>query len=655
MALALAISPAQAGFERGLEKMLGKQARNAIESQYEVIAEGPTAEYVDRVGRSLVEVSPRHDVEYTFKLLDTEQINAFALPWGYVYITTGMLQFVDSSDQLAGVVGHEIAHVAQKHSLDAFKKQFWTSLFFGVIDAPATVLTLGQVGATLYLLRHSRKDEQEADRLGAGYSYRAGYDPSQLADFLRKLDEEHGRKLGTIEVYLSTHPTGERRQERLAALAELDRGDAQVAARVAQGFLGRHQANQAVTRLRRAVALAPGEAAARAGLARAYAELGERELARGELDRAKALGLHDTREIEESLAAPPAREPEVSVAPSAAEKQVKQARTAAAAWSLEVQQPIRQIEEKAQSLERKVRGLARRMSMAGSFGQPTYTTQRVMEKARHALYLIAETTDRVAAVGKRFRSIAAGATEVAEMLERDSAAPASAADRAQWQALARDIAGGVAEAEEHSDQVVQQALEAAGLADRAAGELSSAVSAISPGVGPFGNLDRDFAFLRLAESEVDSALRMAADALAASDEARLALRGWRARELSWRLSAAYLDAPPAHRPALRRIAGAMIAADADALVPDAAAGFGAVVLRALRPEASSAGDAPERPAEGGAAGSVETADHEGLMLKLLLADVEREAEARAEWRGTSAPAPASSPSAETAATGPATN
>lgn len=633
---ALTITSAQAGLDRSIEKTLGRQARSAIESQYKVVKDGVAAEYVQRVGATVVATSPRHDIAYTFSLLDTEQINAFALPWGYVYVTTGMLNFVDSSDQLAGVMGHEIGHVVEKHSLDAFKKQFWTSMFFGVIDAPATLATLGQVGATLYLLRHSRKDEQAADTLGAGYAYAAGYDPSQLAAFLRKLDAEHGRKPSTIEVYLSTHPTGERRQERLAELPQMKLDNPQAAVRVAQGFLSRHLVNQAVVAYRRAVRLAPDDAAAHAGLARAYAELGEAELARQAQRRAQAPGPGD------AVAAAPPSTPSATASGEAAppspadELELKRARAAAGAWGQQLQEPARALAERAKSLDNTARGLARRMNMAGAFATSTLSAERVMEKAQYALYMIAETSDRIGALADGMESSAAGAAEVAEAVERGFAAPSAAADRAQWRTLAADITDGIARTSGHNDQARRQALEAADLADKAAAQLGSALSSLSSSTDVFGTLDRGLAFVGLAEGEVDDALGNARNALGRSGEAMATLHGWRADELSWRLSAAYLEAPPGHRPALRTMAVAMIGES-----PQTAAAeedFGAALLRvASGPGASPSPPSPDEKIAPEGPEKTQATTYADLMLKLVLADVTREAQAREEWRDAPAP------------------
>jgi predicted Zn-dependent protease len=673
----LSVTATHAGLDRSIEKMLGKQARDAVESQYVVIAQGPAADYVSRIGMAIVAVSPRHDIQYTFKILDTEQINAFALPWGYVYVTTGMLRFVDSSDQLSGVMGHEIAHVAERHSVQQFKKQFWSTLLFGVIDAPATVATAGQIGATLYLLRYSRKDEQAADKLGAGYAYLAGYDASQLAGFLAKLDKQQQHQPSTIEVYLSTHPTGERRQERLAEIPEVNQKDPAAVTRTAKGYLDRHLANQAVVEYRRAVEVAPQDATAQLGLAQAYGELGERDLARQALARATELGARDSSAARAAIAAAPAPAADPTKAlPAADQQQIKQTVAAAAEWSANAQDPAKQMQDRSKSLEDKVRALARRMSMAGSLGRPTFEGQRVLEKADVALYLIAETSDEVGAIAEGLKSLSAGATEVAQLLETAAARAASADEQAQWRALTADMTAGIARAGEETPNVTSQAVEAAKRADAAAGQLGSAVNTLASDIDVFGRRPGLTPFAGLAEGDVDRALKTAREALESARKATAALRGWRTSELTWQISAAYLDTPAPQRAALTNMCASMLDMPAKALTADPAAGFGAAVLTAMTPkpiakEASAAGaepapaaasssqggkaspggsaPAPESPPsatspEGGnkastaepapPAATPQPPTGEDLMLKLILADVKREAEARAKWQGS---------------------
>ena len=673
--LALAVTAAHAGLDRSIEKMLGKQSRDAVESQYAVIAQGPAAEYVQRVGRQLVEASPRHDIEYTFKVIDTDQVNAFALPWGYVYVTTGMLRFLDSSDELAGVMGHEIAHVAEKHSLSQFKKQFWATMLFGVIDAPATLLTVGQVGTTFYLLRHSRKDEQAADKLGAGYAYLAGYDPSQLSGFLSKLDKERKNQPSKLEIYLSTHPTEQRREQRLAELPEVNQKNPEVVARRAKGFLDRHLANQAVVEYRRAVDLAPHDSGVRAGLARAYAELGETDLARQELGRAAGLSPGDKSKVEALLAASSVAPSSSAAAPSEADQaRLKQAQDAAALWSADAQDPVRRIEEQSKSLQDKVKQLARRMNMVGTFGSPGYGAERVMEKAGIALYLIAETRDRVNGAAEELKSVSSGAVDALGLVKQSYEQPASADDRAQWQALMEEIAGVVAGASDSGGRVAQQALDAAKRADDAAGQLGSALNSLAADFDSFGGV-RGVPFMGLAEGDVDRALKSARDAFEASRKVDSALHDWTVRELSWRLSTAYLNTPARARPALRRMAAAMIGTDAQSVAPEpaasgaraaleqdaAVAGFGATLVKVIAAKtaahkadasAKQPQPAPTAPPAGGEKSPAPAPDSapkqatepqaptgDDLMLKLILADAKREADARSQRQGAASAAP----------------
>jgi Zn-dependent protease with chaperone function len=696
-ALALTVTAAHAGLDRSIEKMLGKQARDAIESEYTVIG-GPAGDYVQRMGRALVAVQPRHDIEFTFKIIDTDQVNAFALPWGYVYVTSGMLRFVNSSDELAGVIGHEVSHVAERHAVEQFKQQFWTSLLLGVINAPAAALTAGRLGSTLYLLRHSRKDEQAADRLGATYAYLAGFDASQLSDFLGRLDQANKREPSKLEVYLSTHPTGERRLERLAQLPQVNGKDPQMLIRSARGLLDRHATNQAVVQYRRALALAPNDVAGHAGLALAYAELGAADLARRELALTPEIGAREREQVEQALAASapdvasrdriaaatgtavvaatvraatattgggdPAPTPTVGTSdafpPSAADKQrLKDTMIAAATWGANMRDPARTVEQQGKALGERVRALVQRMNVAGTMALPSFGGERILEKAEQALYLIAQTGDEVNAVAKGLKATSSGAAQVLTAIERAYDQPASGAppaggdDQMQRQALVQEISDGVARAKALSPTATQQALDGAKRADAAAGQLASALNAMTivPGdVDVFGRV-RMSPFMNFAESDVDRAISMARDALATSRKASAALAGWSADQWSWQLSAAYLAAPAAQRSALRSAAAAMLDAPAPALAPERGAGFGAMVRRTIVAKiASGQAQAGQAVGKSPLAATDKQADGkndrqrarsptgEELMLKLILAEVEREAAARSKW----AAAPAAS-------------
>jgi predicted Zn-dependent protease len=157
------------------------------------------AAYVERVGQSLARYSEVTDVQYSFTVLDDDNINAFALPGGYVHVTRGLLALASNEAELAGVLGHEIGHVAARHAAQRYSTATAASVGIGVLGVlgaiaglPSPVTDLAgsglQTGAAIYLQSYSRDQEMEADRLGIRYMTRAGYDPEALVGFFRKLD-----------------------------------------------------------------------------------------------------------------------------------------------------------------------------------------------------------------------------------------------------------------------------------------------------------------------------------------------------------------------------------------------------------------------------------------------------------------------------------
>lgn len=217
------------------EIRLGREADREIVEQLGVVEDSALAAYVARVGEAvLAESHLRRDgalreyreTPFTFRVLDTEGVNAFALPGGYVYVTRGLLAHLDSEAQLAVVLGHEVAHVAARHSSrDALKTGLVT---LGVRGAGAlgeevggvggVLAELGGMSAALLVLRHSRDDERESDALGVEYAARAGYDAAEGAAFFAALRRMRLRE-GSFPSFLSTHPDPGRREETVRALA----------------------------------------------------------------------------------------------------------------------------------------------------------------------------------------------------------------------------------------------------------------------------------------------------------------------------------------------------------------------------------------------------------------------------------------------------
>jgi predicted Zn-dependent protease len=192
------------------EIALGKQMAQEVERQAKIVDDPIIAEYVNRLGQNLVRNSDAK-VPFTIKVLDTEEVNAFALPGGFFFVNTGLILKADSEAELAGVMGHEIAHVAARHGTRQATR--------GDIAQIATIPLIFMGGWTGYAIRQgaslaipmgfltfSRAFEREADYLGLQYMYKAGYDPTAFVDFFEKIESLEKKKPGSISKVFSTHP-----------------------------------------------------------------------------------------------------------------------------------------------------------------------------------------------------------------------------------------------------------------------------------------------------------------------------------------------------------------------------------------------------------------------------------------------------------------
>lgn len=187
---------------------LGRSVDARIREEYDVSGDEQVNEPVRRVGERIAAHSGRDDVPFSFTVLDSDQINAFAAPGGFIYVTTGLLDRVENEDELACVLGHEVAHVAARHSIKHFEHR-------QALAVPAVFISAATGGradwavdlaATLGMLSYSRRDELEADELGMLYARRAGYDPAAMVSFLGKLGEVEQKTPRLVIAPLSTHP-----------------------------------------------------------------------------------------------------------------------------------------------------------------------------------------------------------------------------------------------------------------------------------------------------------------------------------------------------------------------------------------------------------------------------------------------------------------
>ncbi|MCG2633544.1 MAG: M48 family metalloprotease [Gammaproteobacteria bacterium] len=222
------------------EVRTGAQMHPQIVQQYGLYNNQALQKYVDRVGQELARVSHRPELNYRFTLLDSPVINAFALPGGYIYITRGLLIYLNSVDQLAAVLGHELGHVTARHSVQQQAAAGAANIGYtiGSILVPglgsAGVSDLFNVVSTGILRGYGRDHELEADRLGAIYLARAGYEPEAMIDVIRVLKDQdsfaaerakaEGREHQGYHGLFSTHPDNDDRLHNVvgtaAALAE---------------------------------------------------------------------------------------------------------------------------------------------------------------------------------------------------------------------------------------------------------------------------------------------------------------------------------------------------------------------------------------------------------------------------------------------------
>lgn len=226
------------GYSWEEEKKIGKQSDKQIQQQYGVYDNEEIQSYVDKIGQQVLQTSHMRgedteekyrETEFHFRVLNSPITNAFALPGGYVYVTRGLLGHLRNEAQLAVVLGHEIGHVAARHSSQrAFEQQIGQLALIGgavagqeLLGIPGqSILNIGSQAAQFLFLSYSRDDERESDNLGVEYAAKQNYMSSEGADFfatLRRKSEQSGQSLPTWQ---STHPDPSSREDRIPELAK---------------------------------------------------------------------------------------------------------------------------------------------------------------------------------------------------------------------------------------------------------------------------------------------------------------------------------------------------------------------------------------------------------------------------------------------------
>jgi predicted Zn-dependent protease len=200
------------------EISIGRDVAENVRSEYGVDSDPAKNARVRGIGERLVAVCSRPDLPYTFEVLDTDDVNAFAVMGGPVFVTNGLMNAVGSDDgQLASVIGHEIAHITRRHGVRQLEKALGLSVIVSLLTSGKSedAETVARVASNLAMQGWSRDDEKDADLVGVDYAVAARFDGWGLVRFLEKLMREQGNQ-SKFEVYLSSHPSYENRINRIS-------------------------------------------------------------------------------------------------------------------------------------------------------------------------------------------------------------------------------------------------------------------------------------------------------------------------------------------------------------------------------------------------------------------------------------------------------
>jgi predicted Zn-dependent protease len=206
------------------EVQMGRSIDSEVRKQYQVVAGGAAADRVQRIGARIAAVSDRRDFPYHFALLQSDEVNAFAAPGGYVYVTGGLESMAESDAELAAVMAHEVGHVAAGHSVQQLQTalgfQIFSDLLLGDKGGAAARAAADIAFSNVIMTGFSRSDEFEADEIGVKYAASAGYDPYGMASFFEKLEQrERAGNINRNFEFLMSHPNTPERRRRAEALA----------------------------------------------------------------------------------------------------------------------------------------------------------------------------------------------------------------------------------------------------------------------------------------------------------------------------------------------------------------------------------------------------------------------------------------------------
>lgn len=215
--LALAATLGACAVDEDRERAIGEEAAAQIEREVPLVTDPEINGYLASLGTSLARASDPRDRAWQFRIVDDEQVNAFALPGGFVYVNRGLIERAGNASELAGVLGHEIAHVLLRHSAERIEKAQKTNVGVSVVcgltnlcSSEAARVAINVGGAALFA-RFSRRDELEADSAAVEIVSRAGYDPNGIVSMFARLLETRERRPDIVAGWFASHPLEEER------------------------------------------------------------------------------------------------------------------------------------------------------------------------------------------------------------------------------------------------------------------------------------------------------------------------------------------------------------------------------------------------------------------------------------------------------------
>lgn len=205
------------------EVEMGTQYAQQINAQLPIVSDPEVNRYVSVLGDSIAKLTSRGDLDWHFFIVDSREVNAFAVPGGFIYVNRGLIERATRMDELAGAIGHEIGHVVRRHSIKQMEKQQNANIgvtlacvLTRVCESQAAQAAIN-VGATAVFARYSREDEKEADEEGVRNVVRAGIDPQGMVDLFQVLLDERQQRPAGVEAWFLTHPLEEDRIKDVSA------------------------------------------------------------------------------------------------------------------------------------------------------------------------------------------------------------------------------------------------------------------------------------------------------------------------------------------------------------------------------------------------------------------------------------------------------